>query len=98
MQCSNRWGHKRINHLKRRDFITLLLGAAAWPLPVRAQRALPYRVGCLWVASEKVVKPYEEAIRGGLRDLGYVEGGNLLFEARYANGDARHLPPLVDEL
>ena len=63
--------------MKRREFITLLGGAAAaWPLAARAQQQELPVVGLLWVASERVVKPYEESIRAGLRELGWVDGGN----------------------
>ena len=55
-------------------------------------------VGLLWVASERVVKPYEELIRAGLRELGWVDGGNYRLEVRYGNGDAARLPGLIDEL
>src|SRR5262249_42908391 len=85
--------------MRRRHFITLLGGvAAAWPLAARAQqRAVPV-VGLLWVASERVVKPYEESIRAGLRELGWVDGDNFRLEARYGNGEASRLPGLIDEL
>jgi putative tryptophan/tyrosine transport system substrate-binding protein len=84
--------------VKRREFITLFGGAAAWPFAARAQRlGLPV-VGLLWVASERVVKPYEESIRAGLRELGWVDGGNCQLEVRYGNGEAARLPGLIDEL
>ena len=84
--------------MKRREFITLLGGAAAWPLAARAQQqGLPV-VGLLWVASERAVKPYEESIRAGLRELGWVDGGNYRLEVRYGNGEATRLTGLIDEL
>ena len=85
--------------MKRREFIVGLGGAAAaWPMVVaRGQQAMPV-VGLLWVASERVVKPYEESIRAGLRDLGWVDGSNYRLDARYGNGDAALLPGLIDEL
>jgi len=61
------------------------------------QQELPV-VGLLWVASERVVKPYEESIRAGLRELGWVDGGNYRLEVRYGNGEATRLPGLIDEL
>src|SRR5262245_15407848 len=83
---------------RRREFITLLGGAATWPLAARAQqRALPV-VGLLWVASERVVKPYEESIRAGFRELGWVDGANFRLEVRYGNGEPARLPGLIDEL
>src|SRR5262249_5096909 len=89
---------RRGDRMKRREFIRLLGGAAAWPLAARAQqRAVPV-VGLLWVASERVVKPYEEAIRAGLRELGWGDGDNFRLEVRYGNGEASRLPGLIDEL
>lgn len=82
----------------RRAFVALLGGTAAWPVAARAQqRKLPV-VGLLWVASESVVKPYEESMRAGFHDLGYVEGRNFVFDVRYAKGDFSRLPALIDDL
>ena len=61
------------------------------------QQPMPV-VGLLWVANEWVVKPYEESIRAGLRELGWTDGGNYRLEVRYGNGDAARLPELIDEL
>ena len=84
--------------MRRREFISLLGGVAAWPRAARGQQtALPV-VGLVWVASERVVKPYEESIRAGLRELGWVDGGNFRLEVRYGNGEASRLPGLIDEL
>jgi putative tryptophan/tyrosine transport system substrate-binding protein len=85
--------------MKRREFITLLGGSAAtWPLAARAQQPAMPVVGLLWVASERVVKPYEESIRAGLHELGWIDGGNFRLEVRYGNGEAARLPGLIDEL
>ena len=65
--------------IRRRQFITLLGGAAVtWPLAAhpQQQQTLPV-VGLLWVASERVVKPYEESIRAGFRELGWIDGSNF---------------------
>ena len=84
--------------MRRREFISLFGGVAAWPRAARGQQtALPV-VGLVWVASERVVKPYEESIRAGLRELGWVDGGNFRLEVRYGNGEASRLPGLIDEL
>ena len=84
--------------MRRREFISLLGGVAAWPRAARGQQtALPV-VGLVWVASERVVKPYEESIRAGLRELGWVDGDNFRLEVRYGNGEASRLPGLIDEL
>src|SRR5262245_60292809 len=85
--------------MRRREFITLMGGAtAAWPLVTSAQQPGSPVVGLLWVASERVVKPYEESIRAGLSELGWVDGGNYRLEVRYGNGEAARLPGLIDEL
>jgi putative ABC transport system substrate-binding protein len=74
--------------MRRREFITVLGGAAvAWPLPARAQRTehTP-KIGVLWhAANEQEEAPYLNALRKGLRDLGYVEGHNIVLENRFAN-------------
>jgi putative ABC transport system substrate-binding protein len=58
--------------VKRREFITLLGGAAAWPLAARSQqRAKPPRIGFVGLAFERTAG---EWLRAGLRDLGYIEG------------------------
>jgi hypothetical protein len=69
--------------MRRRQFITLLGGAVAWPLVARAQQKLA-RIGFLRQAG-----PHEkqfEAFREGLRAAGYVEGQNTVIEQRYAAG------------
>jgi len=84
----------------RRDFITSLGGAAAWPLAARAQQPQRLaRIGYLGLTSASQ-QPYggSDAFRAGLRDLGYVEGRNLHIECRFAEGDENRLPGLVAEL
>ena len=85
--------------MRRRQFIVSAASAAvAWPVATRAQQQAMPVVGLIWVAGERVVKPYEESIRAALRDLGWVDGGNFRLEVRYGNGDPARLPQLVDEL
>jgi putative tryptophan/tyrosine transport system substrate-binding protein len=83
--------------MKRREFITLLGGAAAWPLVAQAQQpSRVARIGFLRYAS-----PHEKqfnAFRDGLRALGYVEGRNIVIEQRYAAGAVDRLGPLAAEL
>jgi putative ABC transport system substrate-binding protein len=69
----------------RREFITLVGGAAAWPLAARAQQARIYTIGVLTLSSPKP-EPLLEALGEGLRDAGYVEGRNLRLEIRSAAG------------
>jgi hypothetical protein len=71
--------------MRRRAFITLLGGAAAWPIAVRAQQAgkLPL-VGVLVSASPP--HPFADALRRGLQTLGYSEGRNIALEVRYSGG------------
>jgi putative tryptophan/tyrosine transport system substrate-binding protein len=72
--------------VKRREFITLLGGAAAaWPLVARAQQpAKIARIGYLGFGTAAGDAPRVEAMRTGLRELGYVEGKNILIEFRFA--------------
>ena len=90
-------------HMQRREFITLLGGAAAssnlWPLPLSAQQA-PGRpvIGVLLPISQAVATRNIEALRAGLRDLGYSEGRNITLELRYADGAIERLPELAAEL
>src|SRR5579864_1744300 len=78
--------------MRRREFVTLLGGAtAAWPLAARAQQpgTRIYRVGIVWANTPFVSASRFAAIRQGLRNLGYVEGENIVFEQR---GPDRNLP------
>jgi putative ABC transport system substrate-binding protein len=85
-------------NMRRREFITLLAGAAAWPSPARAQRAAKVpTIGVLVIGN---VDPAEfwRLFRQGLRDLGYVEGQTIRFEFRSAEGQVDRLPELATEL
>jgi putative ABC transport system substrate-binding protein len=87
--------------MHRRDFITLIGGAAApWPLAVRAQQQsgkVP-RIGFLTRASDASVAAQIDAFRQSLRDLGWVEGKSISIEYRDAEGQADRLPGLAAEL
>ena len=78
----------QFDQLKRRDFITLLGGAAAmWPPAARAQqRAKVAHIGYLGLVSASWHTPRITAFRAGLRDLGYAEGKDIVIEFRWAEG------------
>ena len=86
--------------MRRRELITLLGGTAAtWPLGVRAQQPPKVaRIGYLGLTSPTNHAARVEALRAGLRDLGYVEGKNILIEFRWAEGKYDRLPALAAEL
>jgi putative ABC transport system substrate-binding protein len=84
--------------MRRREFITLLVGAAAWPLAARAQQQSKMaRIGWLGVGQPSTYSERIEALRSGLRELGYVEGKNLIVEFRWAN-TVEQLPALAADL
>jgi hypothetical protein len=75
--------------MRRREFITLLSGAAAWPLAARAQQSTSApRIG--WLAFDVPENhAYFDALRQGLRDLGHAEGQALIIEPRWVSGRDR---------
>jgi ABC-type uncharacterized transport system substrate-binding protein len=84
--------------MRRREFITLLGGAAAaWPLAARAQQMKVYRIGALFVGNADV-EPLRTELSEALRKSGYIEGQNLLFEFRSAEEELDRLPKLAAEL
>jgi ABC-type uncharacterized transport system substrate-binding protein len=84
--------------VRRRAFITLLGGVAAWPLAARAQQAAKVaRIGHLDLGPASARASRIEALRAGLRDLGYVEGKNIVIEFRWAER-VEQLPELAAEL
>ncbi len=78
--------------MRRREFITLLGGAAAWPLAARAQR--PSRIAYLSL----LPGPDSAVVKQRLNELGYAEGKNLIFDYRSAEGQPERLPQLAAEL
>jgi putative ABC transport system substrate-binding protein len=85
--------------VNRREFITLIGGAAAaWPLAARAQPAKAARIGFLGLVSSSSHASRIAAFRSGLRDLGWIEGRNLVIEFRWAEGNYDRLPVLAEEL
>jgi putative ABC transport system substrate-binding protein len=84
--------------MRRRDFITLLGGAAAvWPLAARAQQKHIPKIGVL-VAGTPDPQPFWTTFREALRNLGYVEGDNIQFQYRSAEGDRSRLKELAANL
>ena len=82
--------------MKRREFIGLLGGAAAWPLAARAQQA----VGKIVTIGVLAIEPWPpiDTFRQALNNIGYIEGKNVRFEYRYAEGYNERLPELANDL
>jgi putative ABC transport system substrate-binding protein len=87
-----------MNHSLRRQFLIALSVLLAAPLAYAQKPDKIHRIGVLGVASAAGYARQAEALRRGLRDLGYVEGKNLVIEFRWADGNAARLPELAAEL
>jgi putative ABC transport system substrate-binding protein len=85
--------------IRRREFITVLGGAAAaFSPPAHSQNSPKHLIGNLASASQASSAPQYQAFINGLRDLGYVEGRDYEIVSRFANGVMERLPPLAEEI
>jgi putative tryptophan/tyrosine transport system substrate-binding protein len=84
--------------MRRREFITLLGGAAAWPLAARAQQPAMPVLGVINAGSPDTQSDRMRAFRQGLKDAGHVEGENLTIEYRWGENQIDRVPALVTEL
>ena len=90
----------QLDHLRRREFITLL-GGATVASPLRASAQTPPKqplIGFLSPASKATSIRFHDGFPQGMRELGYLEGRDYALETRYADGDITRLPLLAKEL
>jgi putative tryptophan/tyrosine transport system substrate-binding protein len=88
----------QFDRLNRREAITLLGGAAMWPVAARAQQRPMPVIGFMHTLSPEIVAEYVAAFHRGLGQAGYVEGRNAAVEYRWAQGHYDRLPELAADL
>jgi len=84
--------------MRRREFITVLGGVAAWPLAARAQQQPTPVVGFMHPGSPEAFSTHLGFLRQGLKENGYLEGKNVAIEHRWAEDQSGHLPELAADL
>jgi putative tryptophan/tyrosine transport system substrate-binding protein len=84
--------------MRRREFILLVGGAAAWPLAARAQQPAMPLVGVMNPGSPGPLRQQMAAFRDGLKEAGFVEGQNIAVDYRFAEGQSDRLPGLAADL
>ena len=88
----------QFGQMRRREFITLLGGATAWPVAAGAQQPVRPLIGILSPLSAVLAARNIAAFRSGLRDLGYLEGRDVTLALRYGDGAPERMPLLAQEL
>jgi putative ABC transport system substrate-binding protein len=83
--------------VRRRDFITGLVGSAVWPITAHGQQQLPV-IGFLGASAQASVEGQVSAFRRGLNETGFIEGRNIAIEYRWAEGQYQRLPAMAAEL
>src|SRR6516165_11267560 len=84
--------------MRRREFLTIGCAAASWPVVGHAQQQITPLFGVLCTGTAEALERYLASFREGMHELGYVEGSNIRFEFRYADGYLDRLPDLANEL
>jgi putative tryptophan/tyrosine transport system substrate-binding protein len=87
----------RFHQVKRRDFIALIGGAAAWPLAARAQQAKLPTIGFLGVTTPSAQNQWTAAFVQRLRELGWIEGQTVAIEYRWAEGRSERYAEIAAE-